>query len=220
MLRTGTVAGRQLHRRVFMGLALAMLAGTSAAKARDHVETIIFARHGDKPEQTFGRHDCQGINRAIYLPGVILRMFGKPDAIFAPDPSTQISDTGQTANTATTDGYMQPLMTVIPAATGFGLPLHADIAVNDIAALQRVLDKPDYRDALILVGWEHKFAEEAARNLLAAHGGDADLVPEWQERDFDSLYVVTITRSGASESARFAQRRQGMDDPPSGCPFG
>ena len=34
-------------------------------------ETIVFVRHGEKPEAGLGQLNCQGLNRALALPSVI-----------------------------------------------------------------------------------------------------------------------------------------------------
>jgi hypothetical protein len=49
-------------------------------------ETIVFVRHGEKPEGGLGQLSCQGLNRALALPSVIADSFGRPEAIFAPNP--------------------------------------------------------------------------------------------------------------------------------------
>ena len=59
-----------------LSFALILLAGGVAAK-----ETIVFVRHGEKPDAGLGQLDCQGLNRALKLPGVIKATFGKPNAI-------------------------------------------------------------------------------------------------------------------------------------------
>lgn len=60
----------------------------------DAVETIVLVRDGEKPDKGLGQLDCQGLNRALALPPVIAKIFGRPSAIFAPDPSQQKQDDG------------------------------------------------------------------------------------------------------------------------------
>jgi hypothetical protein len=48
------------------------------------VETIVFLRHGEKPDKEIGQLNCQGLNRALALPRILSSKFGKPDYIFAP----------------------------------------------------------------------------------------------------------------------------------------
>src|ERR1019366_8877077 len=74
-------------------LSSLLLDGTPAW-SNDAVETIVLVRHGEKPDKGLGQLDCQGLNRALALPPVIAKTFGRPSAIFAPDPSQQKEDEG------------------------------------------------------------------------------------------------------------------------------
>ena len=74
-----------------ISLSLLLLDGTRAW-SDDAVETIVLVRHGEKPGKGLGQLDCQGLNRALALPPVIAKTFGRPSAVFAPDPSQQRED--------------------------------------------------------------------------------------------------------------------------------
>src|SRR6516164_5807366 len=134
--------------------ATMLFVGVATAK-----ETIVFVRHGEKPPQGLGQLDCRGLNRALTLPTVIQKSFGKPDAIFAPNPSDQKSDEGEHYD------YVRPLATIEPTAIAFGMPVNAQIGYDDIKGLRKALETPAYRDALVLVGWEHKMIGAIAREL-------------------------------------------------------
>jgi hypothetical protein len=183
------------------------LAGAAAAK-----ETIVFIRHGEKPAQGLGQLDCRGLNRALALPGVIDRQFGRPDAILAPNPSAQKDDGGVHYD------YVRPLATVEPTAVAFGLPVEARVGFDDVAGLTATLEAPERRDALVLVAWEHRIIDAVARELLRRHGGDPALVPDWASADFDGVDVVTIDWSGPSPTATFARGAQGLNGLPDACP--
>ncbi|MEJ5020123.1 hypothetical protein WH297_10260 [Ochrobactrum vermis] len=101
-------------RKMFLA-ALAALSGTSASYAApaQTSETIILIRHGEKPEGGLGQLTCRGLNRSLKLPAVIARDFGKPDAIFAPDPAKEKTDNGISY------AYNRPLATVEPTAIHF-----------------------------------------------------------------------------------------------------
>jgi hypothetical protein len=188
-----------------------LFAGAAATADRD-VETIVFVRHAEKPEKGLGQINCQGLNRALALPSVISTTFGKPDAVFAPDPAYRKQDAGELYD------YVRPLATVEPTAVMFGLPVQASIGVWDSDGLRAALDQPQYRNALVLVAWEHKVIETAARALLTSYGNDAAIVPEWRGDDFDSIYVVTITRTGARAEASFTLKHQNLDGQSEACP--
>jgi hypothetical protein len=193
-------------------LAVSVIVPRAAAAPAAKTETIVLVRHGEKPVLGLGQLDCQGLNRALALPAVIGKQFGKPDAIFAPDPAHTKKDYGRSYD------YVRPLATIEPTAIAFGMPIDASIGVEDIEVLERTLGGADYRGALVLIAWEHKEIVKLARLLLAANGGDASAVPDWKGSDFDSIDVVTLKRSGANTSAGFEQRHEGLDGQATTCP--
>lgn len=196
-----------------IALSLLLLDGTPAW-SDDSVETIVLIRHGEKPEKGLGQLDCQGLNRALALPAVIAKTFGKPSAIFAPDPAQQKQDDGVAYD------YVRPLATIEPTAIFFGLPVNAAFGFSNTEGLRAAIEQPLNRNAVVLVAWEHKQIETIARALLAAHGGDPALVPKWDRDDFDSIYVVTIAGAGDTVKATFAHEREGLDGQPDACPRG
>jgi hypothetical protein len=93
------------------------------------------------------------------------------------------------------------------------------IGFSDTEGLQAALERPRYRNALILVAWEHRIIENTVRALLTAHDGDVTEVPKkWHGDDFDSMYVVTITRTGHNTKATFALKHEGLDGQKHTCP--
>jgi hypothetical protein len=175
-------------------------------------ETIVMVRHGEKPVDGLGQLNCQGLNRALALPRVIRSMFGKPAAIFAPNPAEQKEDEGINYD------YVRPLATIEPTAIALGMSVNAEIGQSKIDELQRGLEKPEFTNAVVLVAWEHKEIEDLAKALLKAHGGNSDSVPRWQGKDFDSIYIVKITRSASTSTAEFTAGREGLDNQSSTCP--
>ena len=89
------------------------------------VQTIVFVRHGEKPDGGFGQLSCQGLNRALALAPNIANTFGKPIAIFAPNPSHPKMDAG------TPYDYVRPLATIEPTAGLFGLPVDVSLDLYD-----------------------------------------------------------------------------------------
>jgi len=192
-------------------LSLLMLTGT-AARSDDTVETIVFIRHGEKPDKGLGQLNCKGLNRALALPPVIAKLFGRPSVMFAPDPSDRKVDDGESYD------YVRPLATIEPTAISFGLPVNASIGVSKMDQLQAALEQPRNRNGLILVAWEHRLIENIARMLLNAHGGDAAVVPKWHGDDFDSIYVVTMNWTGDTAKTTFVHQHEGLDGQPNLCP--
>jgi hypothetical protein len=198
-------------RRAFL-TALIFLAGISASQAAATTETIIMLRHGEKPEQGLGQLNCQGLNRSLKLPAVIKQKFGKQDFIFAPNPAQLKEDKGAIYS------YNRPLATVEPTAITFGMPVDTRFGFKDIEELQATLAQPEYRNATVLVGWEHKQIVKLARSIVKDSGGDKALVPKWPREDFDSMYVLRITRDGAKTTTRFEQLKQGLNNQSASCP--
>jgi len=195
-----------------LGLATLVFAGPAARAADPQTQTIVLLRHGEKPPAGLGQLDCQGLNRALALPAVLQRRFGRPAAIFAPDPAKKVEDHGRLYD------YVRPLATIEPTAVALGLPVDASVGFTDTDGLQRRLDEPHLRNALVFVAWEHVRIVHVARSLLARHGGDAGAVPAWREDDYDSLYIVRIERTGDRVRASFERAREGLDGQPRNCP--
>jgi hypothetical protein len=199
-----------------IGLSVVLSLGMvemSASRAEPPVtETIVLIRHGEKPTEGLGQLNCQGLNRALALPFVIERLFGKPNAMFAPDPAQSKEDHGRPYN------YVRPLATIEPAAILFGLPVDASVGFADIGTLRHKLESSDYRSAVVVVAWEHHEIEKLARQLVTAHGGDPASVPDWQDEDFDSIYVVKLAQTDAGTTVSFELRHEGLDGKPAACP--
>src|ERR1700730_13606505 len=101
------------------------LVGGKAGQTEKAVETIVFIRHGEKPEGGFGQLNCQGLNRALALAPTIAKSFGSPDALFAPNPSRPKEDAGNLYD------YVRPLATIEPTAILFGLPVDVSLDIYD-----------------------------------------------------------------------------------------
>jgi broad specificity phosphatase PhoE len=190
-------------------LLMTMVAATARAAT---TETIVFLRHGEKPAAGLGQLSCKGLNRALALPRVIAEQFGRPQALFAPDPSVRKDDGG------TSYDYIRPLATIEPTAIALGLPVDTRFGFADIEQLQARLEDDATNNSTVLVAWEHKQIVKLARQLISAHGGDPKQVPRWAGDDFDSFYVVTIRRDRATSSASFERKTEGLDGRSEVCP--
>ena len=74
----------------------------------------MFFRHGEKPSRGYGQLTCQGLNRALALPSVLLAKFGRPQYLYAPNPNVKISDPSGLSY------YDRPLATIEPTAVRVG----------------------------------------------------------------------------------------------------
>ncbi|HTH62528.1 MAG TPA: histidine phosphatase family protein [Paraburkholderia sp.] len=186
-------------------------APTASAAASD-VETLVFVRHGEKPAEGLGQLNCQGLNRALALPAVIAAKYGKPDAVYAPDPGEKKNDRGHAWY------YVRPLATVEPTAIQFGLPVQTPYGHSQSAALAKTLIAPQWRGRTALIAWEHHDIEQLVRTIVTTHGGNAADVPAWPGDDFDSIYVVRIDWSGKPPRVTFSHDREGLDGRSTDCP--
>jgi hypothetical protein len=218
---SNSMAKSILRHGVKLVLAISLLstayAGSNASPDATAVQTIVFIRHGEKPQGGFGQLDCQGLNRALALAPTIARSFGKPDAIFAPNPSYPKKDAGIFYD------YVRPLATVEPTAVLFGVPVDVSLDFDDRKGLIAALEKRRARDhnVFVLVGWEHKQIAPIVRAILRAHGADAanlKEVKDWDGNDFDSMYVVAIGQLRNGTRATFEHQHEGLDGQPKTCP--
>jgi broad specificity phosphatase PhoE len=187
-------------------VAAAFLAAIPVARA--DTETIVMLRHGEKPNVGLGQLDCQGLNRALKLPAILTAKFGRPAAIFAPNPSIRKDDEG------TEFDYVRPLATIEPTAIRLGMPVNTQIGWSDIKGLQHQIEDKSLVAATVFIAWEHREIEDLAKSLLAAHGGDPVVVPKWHGENFDSIYVVLIDEG----RARFTEDHEHLDGQPTNCP--
>ena len=198
---------RRLLRWVFPGLVLIAIAGTSLHAE----ETIVFFRHGEKPSAGLGQLTCQGLNRALALPDVLLAKFGTPDYLYAPNPAMKISDP------AGSFFYVRPLATIEPVAIRTGRSVNTNYGYTDITGLRSILVKSSKANATIFVSWEHAYLVKVVQSLMNAYGG-GQTVPAWTTGDYDSLYVVRLTYSNGSIDAQFERDREGLNGQPTACP--
>jgi hypothetical protein len=175
------------------------------------VETLVCVRHGEKPRGGLGQLDCRGLNRALALPSVLLQKFGQPQFIFAPNTTQKVDGT-------TGYSYVRPLMTIEPTAIRCGLPVNTDFGFKDIAGLEKELQKPEYQSATIFIAWEHALLDQFAKDIVKSKGGNPGQVPAWPGKDFDTIFLIKITRSGTNESVAFTIDHEGLNDLSDNCP--
>lgn len=54
--------------------------------------------------------------------------------------------------------------------------------------------------------------------MLQRLGGQTAEVPQWKGRDFDSIYLLTVSRSAGQTTARFSLEHEALDGQSSVCP--
>jgi hypothetical protein len=189
-------------------LALWVVAGAATLQAE---QTIVFFRHGEKPPGGLGQLTCQGLNRALALPNVLLDKFGRPDYLYAPNPAVKMSDP------AGSYFYVRPLATIEPVAIRAGRSVNTNYGYNNITGLRQILVKSSKADTTIFVSWEHAYLVRVVRSIMDAYGG-GQAVPDWTSGDYDSLYIVRINYATGSITARFSRDRQGLNGRSTTCP--
>ena len=192
-----------------LGIGVLLVSLASASLRAE--ETIVFFRHGEKPSGGYGQLTCQGLNRALALPDVLIGRYGTPAYLYAPNPAVKISDP------AGSFFYVRPLATIEPAAIRAVRSVNTNYGYNNIAGLQSVLIMSSKANSVLFVAWEHAYLVKAVQSIMDAYGGGAP-VPAWQTGDYDSLYVVRVTYTSSGITARFELDKEGLNGLTTSCP--
>ncbi|QPN88258.1 histidine phosphatase family protein [Proteus vulgaris] len=184
-------------RSVFIFLSVFILGFSHMAYSE---QTLVFIRHGEKPDNESGQLTCKGLNRSLALPDVLINQFGKPDALFAAAPKQ--SKLGHS---------LRSLQTLSPLAIKMSLPIHLNYHAKEIKKLCEDLLSQQYENSVIFIAWEHDNLVKVARDIMKKEGGDPKLIPKWKSSDFDSIYILKIIREGDKKSVIFEQRQQGLN---------
>jgi hypothetical protein len=198
-----------MFKRLF-GISVAVLVVFAAADLRAE-ETIVFMRHGEKPSAGLGQLTCQGLNRALALPHVLIGTYGTPDYVYAPNPAVKISDP------AGSFFYVRPLATIEPTAIRAARSVNTNYGYTDVSGLQSVLIRSSKANAKAFVVWEHDYLVKTVQNIMNAYGGGAT-VPAWISGDYDTLYVVRVDYTTTGIYARLQLEKEGLNGLSTACP--
>jgi hypothetical protein len=186
----------------------------STPQANSKTETIVFIRHGEKPPAGLGQLTCQGLNRALALPKVLITKFvtkiGKPSNIYAPDPSGKVDGPPNNFD------YVRPLATIEPTAIMLGMPVNCDFRFDNIKALESELLNPSHKGQLLFVAWEHQKLNTMVKDILKTRGINPGQVPDWPDNDYDRIYVLQI--DNATNLIRFSVDHENLNDLSIKCP--
>jgi hypothetical protein len=200
---------------VAVAVPLALEAVESRAQPVDGTQTLVFLRHGEKPDEGLGQLNCQGLNRALDLATLLPERFGKADYVFAANPSRHVEEGSQDQSYS----YIRPLMTITPSAVRLGLPVNIDFGANDTDELADELLSDKYRNATIYTAWSHGYLPELINTVAGkALGEDRVITEDWSGDDFDTLYVLTLTWHDGKASLLSRNVRQGLNGGPHSCP--
>lgn len=183
----------RLQRFLLPGLILSLTWGASpffGAEGRPGGETIVMIRHGEKPAAGLGQLTCRGLNRALALAPLLIGRYGRPNAIYAPDPAVEIRE----GKFGPQYSYVRPLTTIEPTAIRLGMPVNTQIGFDQIGPLQQALLQPSFAHSLIFVAWEHDNLYRFARQILKIYGEGWAQLPPWPGWDYGTIYVFHVTR--------------------------
>jgi hypothetical protein len=196
---------------LYFGFAVSVRVQGQTNPVSPAVETLICIRHGEKPPTGLGQLSCQGLNRALALPNVLLAKYGPPQFVFAPDPTQTITEY------AGTYSYVRPLATIEPTAIYCGLPVNTQFGFTQISELEGELQKAIYQNATIVIVWEHVLLDTFAQDVVEKYGGNSTQVPAWAADDYDSIFVIKITRNQGQDSVAFTIDHEGLNNLSADC---
>lgn len=170
-------------------------------------QTLIILRHGEKPPSGLGQLTPRGLNRALALSKLVPERFGRPDFLFAPDPTEMMMDAGYAYS------YLRPIATIEPLAIRLQMAVRTPFGHTQIDRLQAELLQPNYANTTSVIVWEHLNAQKLARNILTTFNAKPERVPDWTDGDYDSAYVIKITRTrGQPPTVIFKHEQLAMPD--------
>jgi len=198
-------------------LLMLLVVGITASvrAAGPAVETIVCIRHGEKPKGGLGQLTCRGLNRALALPKVLLGKYGAPQFIFAPNTTQKVDGKAATIGAYY---YVRPLITIEPTAIRCGLPVNTQFGFMEVSGLESELQKQPYKNATIFIAWEHALLDIFVKDMVKKYGGDPGLVPLWPGKDYDTIFLLKITRSEGKESIAFTIDHENLDNLSDDCP--
>jgi hypothetical protein len=196
---------------LYFGFAVSVRVQGQTNPVSPTVETLICIRHGEKPATGLGQLSCQGLNRALALPTVLLAKYGTPQFVFAPDPTQMITEY------AGSYSYVRPLATIEPTAIYCGLPVNTQFGFPQISELEGELQKDAYQNATIYIVWEHVLLDTFASDMVETYGGDPTQVPAWPADDYDTIFVIKITRNQGQQSVAFTIDHEGLNNLSTDC---
>ncbi|HHQ6611312.1 histidine phosphatase family protein [Morganella morganii] len=191
-------------RKTLAFLSVLLLGFSSIAYS---TQTIVFIRHGEKPNNDSGQLTCKGLNRALALPDVLISNFGKPDALFASAPKQNKLGSS-----------LRAVQTITPTAVKVSLPIHLNYHAGETNELQKALLSKQYENSVIFIAWEHDNLVKAAKSIMKSEGANPDEIPKWQGSDFDSIYILRINRDNGSKIITFEHMQQGLNNVSEQCP--
>jgi hypothetical protein len=155
---------------------------------------IVFIRHAEKPLKG-DNLTCQGFNRSVMLPKLLMKKFGLPTYIFV--PSLGVGESTK---------HARMFQTIAPFAMKYNLAINTSHAEKD--SLEMAADLKG-KTGTILVVWEHKAIAPIIHSLGITATG---LI--WPDDDYDSIWIVTFNNGRAV----LTKDKEGLS-PSADCPL-
>ena len=172
--------------------------------------TVYIIRHGEK---TFGGGclNIQGQERANNLYRVFDgSRFAVPSAIFANNYYEGAGSDPARANCERCWLTVQPLAQRLHLTVAFDNGYPPALGGNEGAA--DAIRRAAQKHGAVLAAWEHVNIQF----LTAALGVSKDQIPYWSDKDYDTVYVLNLTTTGALAS--FEVRNQSYTPRSTTCP--
>lgn len=203
----------------------APVAATVDPAAIPRLNLVIF-RHAEKPLRDDGlmaedgNLGAEAEQRLARLPERLLKDFGCPDFLVAANPAVKMLNkkTGQYFN------YIRPLATIEPLSIKLNYPVWTPYGYNqnDLLARDLLGDKafrpsPDGAPKTVFLAWERQNIRKLYQELVqqgklkdlagatATIDGAArscDPLPQWEQCDFDSVWMIHIRPAGVCLTRR------------------
>ncbi len=182
-------------------ILLSLLTGfMTGSNASAQPSKVIIVRHGEKDPPGGDNLNCMGLNRSLALPGVLSSMFGTFSYIFVPTPSTGGTTT-----------KVRMLQTATPFAVQNNLEIDSKHSETDASGTADAVMK---RTGTVLLVWEHS----QINNVAHALGVPNSQMHNWDDSDFNTIYIITNPTTKSGKSANFAKSTEGLFKLSSNCP--
>jgi len=149
---------------------LLLLAGQVVYGQSENLK-LVFIRHAEKPLKG-SNLTCEGLNRSLKIPAVLVAKFGVPDFLMV--PALGLGDTTK---------HSRMFQTIAPLAMKYNLPIATTYTEKQFTDIATDLKN---RTGTTIITWEHK----AIPQIIKALGYQQPLT--WPDDDYDSIWIITF----------------------------
>jgi ABC-type dipeptide/oligopeptide/nickel transport system ATPase subunit len=87
-------------------------------------------------------------------------------------------------------------------------------------SLEKELLSEKYREKIIFISWEHHLAEKMVKEIMVNINKQVVTnIPNWENDDFDSIYVIKIKEYTDGKIANFIIEHQDLNNVKESCQF-